>query len=278
MSESELKILESLARYKFLTVSQLDFLNILKNKVGLYARLRQLRSTRKPFIKNNIFGVMPGKGKLEDFYFLEKKGKEFLIENLDYLEHHIKMPKGTSSLFQRDYFHRKRVIDIFLYLDRFLFTNGGQVLFLDYYFDKWGDNRNKKNLSAKNKIEIEKTGGFFIPDIVTKIIYNNEPYLFFIEQHNGKDTKKLMKQLLYHLISIEEGTGAEKYKIEKSQRVLVIFEYESILKATIERLSKIANFEGVEKFFIFKTNEDLKKDFFNGWQTIDSRTTTLINA
>lgn len=277
MSESELKIIEALARYKFLTVSQLDFLNILKNKVGLYARLRQLRAGKRPFIKNNVFGIMAGKGRLEDFYFLDKKGKDFLIENLDYSENKIKIPKGTSSLFQRDYFHRKRVIDIFLFLDRFLLDNQSHIIFLDYYFDKQGNNRTKKNLSAKNKIEVGETGGFFIPDIIVKIRYKNEPYLFFIEQHNGKDTKKLMKQLFYHLLAIEEGTGAEKYTMNKSHRVLVIFEFESILKATIERLSKIQDFEGFEKFFIFKTNEELEKDFFNNWYTIDQRKTTLIN-
>ena len=276
MSESELKIIEALARYKFLTVSQLDFLNILKNKVGLYARLRQLRSGKKPFIKKNAFGIMAGKGRLEDFYFLDKRGKEFLIEDLNYLEHQIKIPKGTSTLFQRDYFHRKRVIDIFLFLDRFLIDNQSHIIFLDYYFDKQGDNRTKKNLNAKNKIEVRETGGFFIPDIVTKIKYKNEPYLFFIEQHNGKDTKKIMKQLFYHLLSIEEGTGAEKYNTEKSQRVLIIFEFENILKATIERLSKISDFKGFEKFFIFKTNEELEKDFFKNWHTIDKRKVTLI--
>ena len=278
MSESELKIIEALARYKFLTVSQLDFLNILKNKVGLYSRLRQLRAGKKPFIKNNVFGIMAGKGRLEDFYFLDKKGKDFLIENLDYSENRIKIPKGTSSLFQRDYFHRKKTIDFFLYLDRFLLDNQSHIIFLNYYFDKQGDNRTKKNLSAKNKIEVGETGGFFIPDIITKIKYKNNPYLLFFEQHNGKDTKKLMKQLFYHLLALEEGTGALKYDMQKSHRVLIVFEFEGILKATIERLSKIEDFKGFEKFFFFKTEEELKKDFFNGWLNLDNQRTPLINT
>jgi hypothetical protein len=277
MSESELKIIEALARYKFLTTSQLDYLNILKNKVGLYARLRGLRVGKKPYIRNNIFGIMPGKGRLEDFYFLDKKGKDFLIEHLDYSEDKIKIPKGRSTLFQRDYFHRKRTIDFFLYFDRFLLQNeNSHIIFLDYYFDKIGDNRKGKNLQAKNKIEIEETGGGFIPDIITKFRYKNEPYLFFIEQHNGKDTKKLMKQLYYHLLAIEQGAGAEKYQINKSHRVVVVFEFESILKATIERLGKIEDFKGFEKFFIFKTSQSLKSNFFDEWIDIDNQLTKFI--
>lgn len=278
MSESELKIIEALARYKFLTVSQLDFLNILKNKVGLYARLRQLRGGKKPYIKNNVFGIMAGKGRLEDFYFLDKKGKDFLIEDLDYLEHQIKIPKGTSSLFQRDYFHRKRTIDIFLFLDRGLLDNSSHIIFLDYYFDKQGDNRTKKNLSAKNKIDIKETGAFIIPDIVAKVRYKNEkiPYLFFVEQHNGKDTKKIMKQLFYHLIAMAEDEVFEKYNIERNQRVLVVFEFESILKATLERLSKIGDFIGFEKYFLFKTNAEIEKDFFNGWYDLNNNKRALI--
>jgi hypothetical protein len=277
MSESELKILEALARYKFLTVSQLDFLNILKNKVGLYARLRELRAGKKPYIRSNVFGIMPGKGRLEDFYFLDKRGKEFLIENLGYTEDKIKIPKGRATLFQRDYFHRKRTIDFFLYFDNFLIKNeNSHIIFLDYYFDKIGDNRKAKNLTAKNKIEIEETGGGFIPDIITKFRYKGVPYLFFIEQHNGKDTKKLLKQLYYHLLAIEQGAGAEKYNMNKSHRVVVIFEFESILNATIERVQQIQDFQGFEKFFIFKTSKDLEKDFFNNWKDLNNNIVSFI--
>ena len=72
---------------------------------------------------------MPGKGRLEDFYFLDKKGKEFLIENLDMEEHKIKSPKGKATLFVRDYFHRLETINFFLYLDRFLIQNNSNLIY-----------------------------------------------------------------------------------------------------------------------------------------------------
>ncbi len=276
MSESELKILESLARYKYLTVSQMHTLNIIKNKNGLYERLRKLKGRSKPYIEKNIFGVYPGKGRLEDFYYLTIPGQKFLIENLDLEQEDIKLPKGTSSLFARDYFHRFETINFYIYLDKWANETNTNILFLDYYFDKIGDNRTNKNLRAKNKIEIEQTGGYIIPDIVIKFLYQNKPYLFFMEQHNGKDTKKLLKQLYYHLLALEEGKGAEKYKLEKNHRVAIVFEFESILKATLERLQEIEDFKGFEHFFIFKTNESLKKEFFSNWITLDNKISSFI--
>lgn len=271
MSESELRVLECLARYKYLTVSQLDALAILKHKNGLYERLRKLQGTGKPFIKKNVFGVYPGQGRLEDFYYLTPKGGNFLADNLELDHDEIKLPIGTSSLFSRDYFHRYETINFYIYLDKWAEANNADVTMFNYYFDKVGNNRKGKNLRALNRIEIDQTGGYIIPDAITKFYYNNQPYLFFVEQHNGKDTKKLLKQLYYHLLALEEGKGAERYKLEKNHRVAVVFEFQGILEATIERLQDIQEFKGFEKFFIFKTNADLKEDFYNDWLTFDNR-------
>lgn len=277
MSESELKILESLAKYKYLTTSQMHYLKILKNKEGLYQRLRKLRAGKKPLIKNNIFGVVAGKGRLEDFYFLTKYGVNFLIDNLIMEPNEIKAPKGTSTLFARDYFHRLETINFNIYFNEWVNKYETlNIIFLDYYFDKVGNNRSQKNLRAKNKIDIEQTGGYIIPDIVLKFTHKKEPYLFFIEQHNGKDTKKLLKQLYYHLLALEEGTGAEKYKMNKNHRVAILFEHQGILKATIERLQQIEDFREFEKFFIFKTNKDLALNFYENWLTFTGKKVNFI--
>jgi hypothetical protein len=58
--------------------------------------------------------------------------------------------------------------------------------------------------------------------------------------------------------------------------VAIIFEFESILKATIERLKEIEDFKGFEHFFIFKTNEDLKENFFNNWRDLKEKSNNFI--
>ncbi len=225
MSESELRILECLARYKYFTVSQLDALDILKHKNGLYERLRKLQGTGKPFIKKNVFGVYPGQGRLEDFYYLTPNGGNFLADNLELDHDEIKLPIGTSFFFSRYYFHRCETINFYIYLDKWAEVNNADVTMFNYYFDKVGNNRKGKNLKVLNRIEIDQTGGYIIPDSITKFYHDKQPYLFFVEQHNGKDTKNLLKQLYYHLLALEEEKGAERYKLEKNHRVAVFLTF-----------------------------------------------------
>ena len=71
--------------------------------------------------------------------------------------------------------------------------------------------------------------------------------------------------MYYHILALEEGKVSEEYNINKSHRVVILFEHESILKATLERVKEISDFDGFEKFFILKSNQNLEKDFFNNW-------------
>ena len=276
MKESQIKLLEKLAQYKYLTTSQMHRLGILKHKQGLYQILRELKDSSKSKIDFKNFGIAPGIGKLESFYFLTKHGIDFLINDLEY-EDEIKAPIGNSSLFARDYFHRKYTVDFYIYLDSFLNENNGHIDFLDYYFDKVGNNRVNGNLRAKNKIDLNAEGSYIIPDIVTQFKARDNDFLFLFEQHNGKDTKKLIKQLYNHLLVLEQGSASTKYKFHKSNRVVVVFEFESIKKATMKRLSELETFKPFNKFFIFKTNKELENnDFLNNWSLINGEKTTFI--
>ena len=179
MRESELKILESLARYKYLTTKQMMTLKILSQRANLYPRLKNLLDGKKALIKKNVFGVS-AQGRLEDFYFLTNYGKDFLIENLDQEQEEIKLPTGTSSLFSRDYKHRLECINFYIYFDLWAKENHINIIMLNYYFDKVGDNRKNKNLRALNRIEVEQTGGYIIPDIVVKFLAKRQSYIFLV--------------------------------------------------------------------------------------------------
>lgn len=276
MKESQINLLEKLAQYKYLTTSQMHRLGILKHKQGIYQILRELKTRSKSPIDFKNFGLAPGVGKLESFYFLTKPGVNFLIEDLGF-ENEIKAPIGNGSLFARDYFHRKYTIDFHIAFNQFLEEINGEIKFLDYYFDKIGNNRTKGNLRAKNKIDLNAEGSYIIPDIVTQFKARESDFLFLFEQHNGKDTKKLIKQLYNHLLVLEQGSASTKYNFEKNNRVVVIFEFESIKKATMKRLSELETFKPFNKFFIFKTNEELENnDFLNGWSLINGEKTTFI--
>jgi len=95
--------------------------------------------------------------------------------------------------------------------------------------------------------------------------------LFVFEQHNGKDTKKLLKQLLQHAIAIYEKSIQKKYRIAKDSRVYCVFEFHSIMQAVMARIKDDRIFVKFKDHFLFKTCDKMKDDFFYGWQTFDSR-------
>lgn len=109
-NDTQSEILLALARYKFLTTSQINVL-VPKENAWLRKQILDLYNRSKPMIDRVSFGFHPRKGKLENVYFLTKYGQKLLSEVFDLNEDEIKMPVGTGSLFYKDYFHRKNTID-----------------------------------------------------------------------------------------------------------------------------------------------------------------------
>lgn len=276
LTENQVTAIELLAKFKYLTSSQFVEMGIYKKRDYLTKALRPLLVMKKPLIVKHDFN--PINGKLESFYYLTKYGKEFLIDELEYSESKIKAPKGLSPIKLKDYQHRKFTIDFHIYFNRWLKANNGDINFLNYYFDKYGNNRigdKKQFVSALNRIQID-TNNSFIPDINTIFSINNKEHLYLFEQHNGKDTKRLFEQLYIHILAISKGVVSKRYNFKKPHRVIVICELKSVKDAIIQRLQKTDGIEYYINFFIFKTNTELKEDFYNNWTMINGEKTTFI--
>lgn len=276
LSENQVSAIEYVAQYKYLTSSQFVEMELYKKRAYLTKALKPLLDMKKPLLAKHDFN--PINGKLESFYYLTKHGKQFLIDELEYKEYHIKAPKGLSPIYLKDYHHRKFTIDFHIYLSKWLDSNDGEIRFLNYYFDKSGNNRsNDKNqfVTTLNKIHIDNTD-HFIPDINTMFLANDKKFLFLFEQHDGKDTKRLFKQLQTHIIAISKGSVSKKYNLKKSHRVVVVCEEQSVKNSIIQRLQKVNGIEHYNNFFIFKTNDELQKNFFNNWTLISGKQTTFI--
>jgi hypothetical protein len=271
LTENQLKAIEQLSIYKYLTSSQLNAVGVYKNRGDLTNSLKKLVDAKNPLIGKISFGIYPRIGKLEDFYYLTTEGKSFLIENLNFTKEQIKAVHKNSTEFHRHYFHRKYTIDFHIYLKQWLTKNNGEVIFLDYYFDKTGNNRSKvkdEHLKGINRMMLED-GRTFIPDAVTKFNIDGTEYLYLFEQHNGNDVKRLFEQLYIHCIALSQGVVTSKYNFEKSHRVAIVFERESVKTATIKRLQALKEFIYFYNYFIFKTNDEIKNDFCNNWMLID---------
>lgn len=265
ITERQIQAIEALAKYKFLTSNQLAY--IFRNKTTKSAStiLKALTDGNKPLLHYKDFGVLAGHGKLPRVFFLTKYGKDFLIEHLDYEEKNIKFIKNKSALFLRDYFHRCDTVNFNIYLHEWIKESGYQLDFFNYYFDKSGSNRNG---TGKIFNSLEKGDFKIIPDGLGVFQTPSRPYIFLFEQHNGKDKKRAVNQILNHCLAISEGIASEKYNINRSSRVYYVFDDSTCMIKTMEELRAIKDFEPFKGHFYFKTSDGLKKSFFNNWVDI----------
>jgi len=268
LKENQIVAIKLLAKYKYLTSSQFVKMGLYKKRGYLTNSLKSMVDQKKPLIAKHDFN--PLNGKLESMYFLTKYGKKFLMEELDFNEDKIKAPKSLVSVYLKDYFHRKYTVNFYIQFNMWLDSTKGKLIFLNYYFDKSGNNRiskASKHVTALNKIIIDK-GNSLIPDINAKFSLNDKENLLLFEQHNGKDTNRLYEQLEVHISAIFKKAVSKKYNFKKVYKVVVVCEYESVKISVIQRLKKVNGIEHYNNFFIFKTNSELEKDFYTNWTLI----------
>lgn len=278
MKEKQVTAMKLLAFYKFLTSSQFVQLELYKHRGDVTNALKLLLVNKRPYISKKNFKPDPAYGKIESIYYLTKYGRDFLIRNFNYQSDEIKYVKKEIDLFQNDYAHRISTVNFAIKLKQWTVEKDGEVIFCNYYFDKIGNNRitNKsKHLYAVNRLELEDTTSF-IPDIITMFGINDREYLFLFEQHNGSSTIRLVKQLEMHLQSITEDIYEKQFGFQKSPRIAIVCESESVKYNTIKRLKQDRKFDNFHNFFIFKSSGELQQSFNKNWSLIDGQRVSFI--
>lgn len=275
-SQSQERILLALATFKYLTVSQLLELEVMKSKRSVSKKVKELKDRR--FIESIAYGFTPKIGRVENVNFLNKKGKEVLMQGLGIEESEIRMPISTKNLFFKDYFHRGSTIDFHIHLHKWTEENDSYLAFFDTYFDKLGNNRTSKNLRAKTKVDIED--GYIIPDGLFLLeLPNNEQELYLLEVYYGKDTSRTVKQLTKHVQAMELGSVNEKYKFEKAYRVLSVFEQKSIQEAVMQRMAKDKYFTHFKDHFYFKSLEEIHHShLMEDWQNFEGEKKAILTV
>ena len=253
LTPSQTKVMSALARYKFLTSSQMvGQLGIMSHEKNLNTQLRLLRAMSRPFIGSNTFGAIPKLGRLESLHYLTKRGAKILIEELGYDPEKILMPTDTSKLFYQDYFHRKFTIDCHIAIQMWADLHGIEMIFFDRYFDKVGNNRIAKNMKAKTKIMI-KGDQYIIADGIFMIRLADGYEIFCLEMYNGQNTIRTINQLKKHIEVFELGSLSDQYGLDYAHQVLCVFEEQSLLEAVLERARNDVAFTYVKEFFLCKT-------------------------
>ncbi len=274
LAPTQAKILLNLAQYKFLTTSQMITLGVATQRSNLAPHLRSLKDGLRPFIDCKEFGFHPQKGRLENFYFLKRRGKQALIDGLQLHEEEILLPIGTSTIFTNDYFHRKFTLDCHIAVQTQSEAKDCELIFFERYFDKLGSNRSGGTSRAKTRINMNEER-YLIADGVFMLQTTKQKELYCLEVCNGRDSKRIHKQTSQYIHALVSGSPSIKYNHTNSEgqyrgfRVLNVFEHKSCMDAVIERISKDIAFANLGKFFYFNTMDAIKKTFFDDWKGID---------
>lgn len=250
LSENDIKCLEALAIYQYLSPTQMERLGVGKKREYIRQHtLARLTRGRSPLIQFQDFGVIAGKGRLERIYFLSDHGAREAAEIRSCDLSEICYPK-YGLRYQNDYFHRKSFIDFHIWLNQWIdaYPNA-ELEFFNPYFVKDKNRRSINQFKFKpsdyrsphDRLTIE-------PDGVFRFIKDRTPYLCAVEIHRKPDTKIIVKQLDQHMeaLTSEQNLIAERFDYEGPVYIWSVHEHQTISQNTEIRMN------GIEDFNIFR--------------------------
>ena len=287
ITETQLRILERLNDYRFLTAEQMQKMGIAKHIHTIYNAIRGLRKGGKHYVDVVEFGTRPEIGRLPRLTFLTQYGAELLAEALQCDPDTIKHPKGKIPSY-RDLTHRLHTIDLHILARTFCEAHEGVELnYFQAYFEhkganNWGDPTKPKR-QAVNKIELAEGRGF-VPDCIFHITDpTGKPHLYTSEIYRNHNTKRTHNQLRNHLEALKLGSISKLYNYSRAVPVLILCEQAGAMQALQESLNDDPVFKKTENCFLFRTLDpvtaktppadttklktELQEAFALGWQT-----------
>jgi len=278
-TEYESQVLESLATYQYLTVSQIQRLGIGTSRANIRDNtLSRLKHVRPALIKFQDFGVIAGIGRLEHIYFLSQHGVNVTAEFLRCDPSEIIFPR-FGLRFKQDYFHRKMFVDFHISLRKWI--DQGEDLNLEffnsYYTKTKGQNSRSINMfrfkpSANLPINHRQT---IEPDGVFRFRKDDKNYLCAVEIHRKADSKYITKQLDAHMTAIDQNLIPEQFEHPTTNLVLSVHESLGSFKSVQERLMNTPDFRNFLPLFHFNLVEYVNGNFKNHWITADGKKSKL---
>lgn len=272
---SQIKLLEMLAKYRFLTVPHMMTLGIQKNDKALSSRvILPLIKMQKPLIqRNDDVRTNPSQGKLHYIYSLTDDGAKIVAEYLRCDIRDIVYPQKKPT-FQHDYFHRCDYIRFYIAIERFFNQESSKFCIKEayHYFDK---KRVQTKINDKhypstslvyetiengksqlNKIEAD---GIFITDNF------QEQNIYIAEVHRTPNTKEILEQINKHIQAMSDGAVSKRFNIKKNGYLLSISTEKTTLDNLLQRVKVLPSIEAFRKFIFFSSLEKIEQDFANAW-------------
>lgn len=273
LSPIQVEILDALLLFKQLTIPQLHIVIFTqRSHQSIRRNLQKLFERRRPLVNRIEFKKISHFGKLSYVYNLTERG----VVTLERL-HDIKIsqesftpqnPKLTS-----DYFHRTRTIDFHIHMKKNEIPEDYVIERCDYYFIVKKD---MGTFSPVNSIKI-LGGKSIIPDMVTMINKGGKKRLLLFELHNGRDKRRISRQIKEHISCLINLDAHKKYGIETDRfyYILIVFEDVGVLKSVIKDFREDKKYINVLQFFLCKALSEINKGFLDKWVDLSGKSAMI---
>jgi hypothetical protein len=252
------KILRALAKYKYLTISQLVDLGVSDsiNTIRLYINtLQNQKLIKKSIYRQTIQETHKNKSiRLEGLNFLDTEGVKILKDSFDM--ENIKYPQKHKLSFSNDYFHRIYMVSACISFDLWLEKTQKDGYFLiDFH-------------NSETTIKINDT-----TTVKPDIIVNFNGNYAILEVWAGVEKEYITSKLSKVFKAIASKKVSDFLNYEKAPRILNIFKDSDTMERVKHTLKTTPFFEnGVNKgLFCFTTTDQIKENF-NLWQDINGKT------
>lgn len=272
LTEIQTRILEGLSHYRYLTHSQMLHLKIGSPSFLRHSTRRLREKGDEPLIASIRYPFAPKEGRLEQVHHLTQAGASLLadIRKDDDISRRF---RPVTAIYHRDYWHRKFTIDFQIAVTKAVESHENLELnIFDRYFDKTGSNHSSAGsaLRSRTRVDLDEDE-HVIADanfVLCRPFDTKKHVLYTAEIANGKDTKRILRQIERHAAVLRKRALATKYEIPEKplHQVLFIFSDYGLLKAVRSRFVEIESALEFSACFRFGYLPYLLQGVFSCWK------------
>lgn len=275
INEKQVKILECLAKYKFLNRKQIA-------RLGLVGKNSNLNAHYKGLVEAKFIGEINARQYGLGFvYYMKKRGAdnrehERPTEKVSYVKHEPRLQPSTLH-------HRYGAISCQIELDLAALVHNYKVDFYIRDIDSDDTVEVGSHLSRATRLHLESS--ILEPDANFLLSSGSSTRLFAFEFENQTHTARSMKKLLNHIEALETKALGRKYKLfndagtkHKAHRVLCVYEKENVMKSVMKKMYDMDAAWSDGMWFLFKTMKEVVEgeDYFEGWRTLGGQRVNMM--
>lgn len=274
LSPTKHKVLEALAKYRYMTVKQFILAGVSESPQYLNREVLKplYERTRGKLIECAKLGFEPGRGVKPPVYCLTKHGAHIVAEYERCEVADIPYPRGGMQ-YARDFYHREAYIDALILFHHWIEQAGGTVFSEKHYFDTKGSNRKGTQSRAETRLTLKDN--FLVPDGLTDFEVGGKRRPAALEVHNHTDPKRCTKQLEKHMLAIRQQAVAGIFGQTGGNLVFSLTTSRSLAERIRARMLEVPGFSHFLPIFRFACLEDVRADYGAAWVFADGKPAPL---